>query len=464
MAQAATSIVENLVTGGTKQALVFSKGAAVNYDELRIIVEQALGLLRKKGVGFDDGVLLGIPLSPELYALVIACSLIGAKVILVEPWMPLAAIEGAINLVKPKIFITGGLGRLWGVRVKAIRHIPYWVGKSSIHQTRRETLAVPDFPDSHPCLITFTTGTTGVPKGVVRTHSYLGAQAEVITKSLGTAKYRGSDLVVFANLALLNLGVGRTSLIMSNPWGTSDWKWLHSISGQDIESTVCGPAFLHRLIREVPLSALKAMFVGGALADCSLYEAAISRWPDGKLIHVYGSTEVEPVSYVDFKTSVNKSRSVGHFQTSFLGPPTPEITLEGKGLLSPAWVSGCHVAGEYLGDSAASNSNKKRDQKGVLWHRMGDQIFNDPEGNLWYRGRDGQGEADFQVEQRLYHLLGHSRAFIYENTVVGEGVSQVKRVITSTFPHIKDVREGRIYRDRRHHARIDRTTTLARLK
>ncbi len=465
MAQAAANISEQLKYQGMKTAIYFSDCTSITYEQLGSITQKATSCLRKNGITPGEAILIAAPLSSELYAFVIAASLMGVHVILVEPWLPLADIEHAIDLVKPKIFVTSTLGRLWGLRVQAVRRIPNWVNISSIHSYNPESLEALELPEGEPCLITFTSGTTGAPKGVVRTHGYLAAQADVITRSLGTAEFSGADLVFFANLTLLNLGLGRTSVLMRRPWAGRDWKWLSNFHETPLTSTVCGPAVLGKILNLVPLPEVKALFVGGALADCSLLERACHTYPSAKLVYVYGSTEVEPVSFTSFRETIDASRSEGSFQATFLGKLTSEISVRGQGLLSPFWVAGKHVAGEYLGVNPANATHKQRGHDGVLWHRMGDQIDLDDHKGVWYRGREG--DRHFYEEQRIYQILGHSCAILtelpgYGLSVVGEQVAARSRVIKAAMPEIASVLEAPVKRDRRHRARIDRASMIRR--
>jgi hypothetical protein len=75
---------------------------------------------------------------------------------------------------------------------------------------------------------------------------------------------------------------------------------------------------------------------------------------------------------------------------------------------------------------------------------------------------------DFFLEQKIYNLINHDHAFIQrENdslTLYGENIIQHKIDIASKFPEISKFVEAKIFKDKRHRARIDRNETLKRTK
>jgi acyl-CoA synthetase (AMP-forming)/AMP-acid ligase II len=228
------------------------------------------------------------------------------------------------------------------------------------------------------------------------------------------------------------------------------------------QTMTAGPAFLERLMEVAPLKSLQSIHVGGALSDCALWDRAFRAWPEARFVHLYGSSEAEPVAHADARVSVEKSRARKLFQALFLGEFVPEIAprLEPEGL----WIAGPHVCPRYLSDDEENRRSKQEDAQGTLWHFMGDRVVRD-EAGLWYAGRSGQPQEDFQLEQRVYARLESSASFVTLDSegrwwLVGEEVQANREAIRREFPEIHDVAEARILRDRRHRARIDRSATL----
>ncbi|MCM2321763.1 MAG: AMP-binding protein [Oligoflexia bacterium] len=451
-------------------ALWLPSGGAVSFGELRSLAARAQRLCVAEGLRPGDSVLLVDELGPRLYAIVTAVLSLGASVILVEPWMPVTRINHAVGLVKPRLFLTNWLGRAWGLRSSAIRAIPRWVSVSAVARASASAdLRVEEADPAAPGIITFTSGTTGRPKGVVRSQGYLVKQHEVLARHLELDRHTGGDLTIFANFALANLASGRPSVIVPSAWKSAHLRMLDSLPPPLApQSLTCGPAFLLRLFREARLPSLRSIHVGGALTDRWIFEEAFRRWPDARFTHVYGSSEAEPVAHCDAREAVRISQERGYFQTLYLGAPVPEIRADVRedGL----WVAGAHVCPAYLGNEEETRLNKRTDADGTLWHFMGDRVrtlAGAP--GWWYSGRSSQALSDFELEQRVYSYLNSSKSFVHVDRegvrwLIGEGVAPRAAGLAREFPEFAGAQprilEGKIHRDRRHRARIDRALSL----
>jgi len=446
-----------------QMALSTIDGRSVTFTELRAMAAVSQARLRKSGVQSEDTVLLLGGLSPDLYANIIGCLALGATCILVEPWMQASRIEKLIREIQPKVFVAPWWGKIWGARIEAIRKIPRWLPLTT--EVRNIDLQINSVDENTPGIITFTTGTTGTPKGVVRGQGYLVHQHAVLSKNLGLEEYAEPDLCVFANFALANLASGRGSVFVPKKWSKNNLTALHKLCAMHRPATLTtGPAFLLNIFDQ-PIASLKSIHVGGALTDCAIFERGFKSYPTAHWTHVYGSSEAEPVAVADAHEAVALSRERGLFQTLYLGKPVPEIRhqIENDSL----WVAGDHVCPLYWGlaDSPENREHKRRDPTGCTWHNMGDRIEADSAG-WWYAGRSGQKKQDFQDEQALYTLLGTSKAFI---DVAQAGtralyVENMKRHSAKLGQFSGPVFDTKIVRDPRHRARIDRAASKKRGK
>jgi len=438
-------------------------GIATSFGELMDCSKRAQKTLLDLGFKQGDAVLLADSLSAEFYAVVMAALGLGGKVILVEPFLPVSEIQNIIALVSPRVFVSSLMGRLWGGRVKAIRQIPHWSSSRGLCResgSEKELVVVPVAPDD-AAVLTFTSGTSsGRSKGVVRSHRGLIAQNHAIRNAGDLHRFNGPDLAIFANLTLANLGMGRGTVFITPGWRTDHLRKVRDLpQGIAPETLSCGPAFLDRFITGgFATRSLKSVHVGGALTECALFERAFRALPDARFLHVYGSSEVEPVSFVDARESVRKSKDRGFAHALLAGKIVNG--LRGRLDEKTLWVSGEHVCGEYLGNPEENLKSKMRDEQGVLWHAMGDRMVETEEG-LWYQGRSFQQTSDFGLEQSIYGVLGHTNAFLFREpggdlVLSGENLRTKISEIRAGFPAVDRIQEKKIIRDRRHRARIDR--------
>lgn len=478
---------------------------ATSYADLDRMARSAAHLLLARGAKPGDKVLIAVELGVDLYAFVLAAARLGLPLLLVEPWLNLKLIETIVEAEQPKFFVASMLGKLWGLRIGAVRRIPHQLATREIRHTSPDWHTTEVVDADLPCLIAFTSGTSGQPKGVVRTHAYLMAQLRALNDSLGLDKVEGADLVTFANFTLANLANGRTSLIMPSRWSDRDFQSLENLpKALAPRSLTAGPAFMRRLLGSTSILGFQTIHIGGALTPNSLFRSLFQRFPTTHFTHVYGSSEVEPVATMDARAAVNLSEAQGYYHTLCVGSPYRE--LQTRHDQDSLWVSGPSVSPEYLHATAANAENKRRDANGILWHRMGDRIKvisspkashalnGEPVQEWYYAGRSHQDLDLFTDEQKLYNLLGDDRAFFVNGQnpphLEGGSASELRlyldrsllhrpawalfggtsgaRTLPATlyklFPRLSSIYVTDIVFDQRHRARLDRASSLAGAK
>jgi olefin beta-lactone synthetase len=449
-----------------RMAIRLARRPGVSFGELLSLGARAQKVYRQHGLKAGDTVLLADNLGPRLYASVIGILASGATAVLVEPWMPIERINRVIRQVQPKIFSASFIGRMWGLRSQAVREIPHWVRPNEIVRAGGvEELELESVDPETIGILTFTSGTTGEPKGVVRHQGYLMEQHRVLSNVLDLERHVGPDLCIFANFALANLASGRGSIIVPPSWKQDDLRWLEYLPVSEApESLTTGPAFLMRLMDESRLPALKSLHVGGALTDCWIFETAFAHFPDAHVAHIYGSSEAEPVACSDAREAVERSRARGYFQTLSLGKPVHEITSTVE--KDNVWVTGPHVCPLYIGGEEENRLHKRKDEQGRVWHSMGDRVREDFDG-WWYSGRSGQALEDFELEQKVYAAIGSSKAFVIRENdaltlcIEPDGLRRDRTYeILRSMKLFNRISEVKIKRDRRHRARIDRAASL----
>ena len=268
-------------------------------------------------------------------------------------------------------------------------------------------------PDDEPALVTFTSGSTGVPKAAVRTHGFLLAQHRTLSRALDFQDGE-VDLITLPVFVLANLASGLTSVLAATNLSKPGSPDIDSVKAQcarhGVTRCAASPAFFDAILKSGKgLPQLKKIFTGGAPVFPDLLRRLGGKLPEAVIDSVYGSTEAEPIAHFSAQDADSETDSLTAAGAGLCsGPPVRDISLRvmadewGKplgpfddasfqalevepGQAGEIVVAGDHVLKGYL--QGIGDEETKIRVGAQVWHRTGDAGWLDEKGRIWLLGR-----------------------------------------------------------------------------
>ncbi|WP_433342096.1 amino acid adenylation domain-containing protein [Micromonospora sp. CA-111912] len=379
----------------------------VDYATLDAAANAYAAALWAAGVRPGTVVPVLLPRSPRLVAVLLAVLKCGAGYAALDRRWPRERIDQVTGLVRASVLVTDAEARA---------DVPVWtvpdepLTQAASRRTEPPTVYV---DSAAAATVFFTSGSTGVPKGVLSPHhattrlfpgrgfadfgpGRVVLQAAPVSwdalslelwgplASGGTCAIADADYLLPDDLADLVAATG-----LDTAWLTSSL--FNFLVDEDDPDRPC-------------LAGLRQVITGGERLSPTHVERFLTRYPDCTLINGYGPAE-SCVFATTHRVSLADCDDPGGIP---LGVPAPETTvhiLDGEKPLAPGTVGEICLAGEglalgYVGDAAATAAAFTLvpvDGKPVRVYRTGDLGLLDPDGVLHFRGR-----TDLQVK-----IAGH---------------------------------------------------------
>jgi long-subunit acyl-CoA synthetase (AMP-forming) len=151
-------------------------------------------------------------------------------------------------------------------------------------------------------LISFTSGTSGAPKAIPRSHGFLSAQHRAVAPLLHSPEPE-RDLVAFPVFVLINIAEGRTSVLpnwrMSRLADLAPATLRNLIADQRITRALLPPSLCEKLAALPAPGTLHTVFTGGGPVFPDTVARLRASGSGPKMTCVYGSTEAEPIAHLD---------------------------------------------------------------------------------------------------------------------------------------------------------------------
>jgi len=443
-------------------------------------------LRERCGIGEGDRVMVLVPLGIDLYTLLLALFRIGAVAVLADPGAGLRGFLSACERAKPRGVVAHPRALPLFLLGAGLRRIPTRIalgfvspGFRTLDRAAEADAAPVSLDPDAPALLTFTSGSTGSPKGVMRSHGFLVEQGEVLSNELGMEAGE-VDCLTLPVFALANLAAGLTTLLpdadLRFPGRVDAARLARSIAEAGASRIAASPALLERLA-SAPGAAdlpLRKIFVGGAPVFPRLLRLLGESFPRAEVRIVYGSSEVEPIAAVrmseitagDLRCMESGGGLLAGRVSGDLAIRIPSLRPDGAGEIQ---VSGRRVVQGYF--EGVGDGETKLREGNVVWHRTGDAGRFDEDGRLWLLGRVGAGAGGrFPLEIEPVALQDPTVRRAALVALAGEPVLVVEG---EPGPATRGLQEsGAVARihslrtipvDRRHNAKVDRASLLREL-
>ena len=406
------------------------KYRSATYSELNELSDDYARGLIEYGIG--RGVRSALMLTPGLdfFAMFFALFKAGAVPVLIDPGIGIKPLKTCLAEARPEAFIGVTRAQLarkllgWAPNVKLITAGPKlgWGGLGTRqlrelgHKSSGTVLANTQ-PDEMAALL-FTSGSTGIPKGVIYRHRHFIAQVEML-QSAFDIRPGEVDLPTFPPFALFDPAMGMTTVVPymdpTRPAKADPKILVETIKRYEVSNIFGSPALLNVLARyaeseNIQLASVRRVISAGAAMPVATVRRLQKALPGNAEVYTpYGATECLPVASIsgsELNQEVEQRTASGE-GTCVGRPVTPNdiriIPVTDKvldtfadSLELPVGISGEIVVlgptstDRYWQRDEQTRLSKITDDQGRIWHRMGDAGYFDTEGRLWYCGRKSQ--------------------------------------------------------------------------
>ncbi len=397
------------------------------------------------GVVKGDRILMLLLPSVEFYAASLALIGLGAAPVFVQP----KYLNKTIKIANPKFIFTQSkyLKYQWIVPAMRSREVilsdresrKFRSVKSSYKATKE--LIVRKMSKEDPLIISYTTGTTGNIKAANRNYEISYNQ---FFTSANYWKYNNNsvDITFFPVVVFQNILSGITTLvpdIFGKKLSQINFTGIvEAMIKYQVSRISSAPGYLDKLCDHAmnKISSIRQLITGGAPVPPDLAIKIMNQFKEADSHIVYGSTEAEPISFVEMSEYVkcqNYSFNVGQ--------PISEINMKfvnddnnfvSKGKVGEIVISGNHVVKNYLNNELANKKFKLHDKLGQIWHKTGDMGYMDSNGCVHILGRKKFKIINSNIEKYNLELETELRQRLHINERVA-----VKKVGTKICVYIE---------------------------
>ena len=466
---------------------------ALTYRDLDTRSDAIAAGLAKAGIVRGTRAVVMVRPSPEFFLVMFALFKAGAVPVLVDPGIDRRALKQCLDEAAPDAFIgiplaqaarvLLGWARSARVLVTAGRRW-FWGGHTLAAIEADGAGAGPQLADTAPddvAAILFTSGSTGVPKGVVYRHRHFVAQVDLLRDAFGIAP-GGVDLPTFPPFALFDPALGVSSIIPDmDPTRPvkADPRRLHdAIARFGVDQLFGSPALMRVLADHgQPLPTLRRVTSAGAPVPADVVATIRKLLPDDASFWTpYGATECLPVAVIEGRELQATRKATEQGAGTCVGRPVAanevriiaitddaipdwsQVQELGAEAIGEITVAGPTATDEYFNRPQATALAKIRetlpDGGTRVVHRMGDLGRFDAQGRLWFCGRKSHrvrtADGNLYTEQVEPVFNTHPDVARTALVGVGEACAQAAVLCVEFRPGLARERQPAVLDELRH--------------
>ena len=417
-------------------------GNKITFTQIDTKSDEICSYLIQKRFEKGNKIVVFVPIGIEFYLILTAIFKMGLQAVFIDPYAGIEHINKCCEMISPDGIIGSRKTLLKGFFLKEIRKIDKKINyikmmkyseKLSIYEKNKNQKIIQNekIDGSTPALISFTSGSTGFPKIIMRTHEFLLGQHNVLEKNLKfekeTAVYSSFPIFLLSHMA-----TGTTTFIPDLNWRKpveSDFgNIVKQITENNIQNIILPPAIFENIVKfckdeKIMLENVQKVYTGGAPVFYSLMKKIKEVFTNAKIIALYGASEAEPISVLNFEDITEEDvENMKNGDGLLAGKIVNEIELkieelektpeknkilkdnnieDFSALKGEILVKGENVVNGYL------NVEKKPNEK---WHRTGDMGYINKKGQLILLGRV---KGRIQIEENIYYPFTVETAFSF---------------------------------------------------